>query len=117
MPVEREEVPCFFNNDRFETFPEEGPLSAVFPVERLGIEAIDLPHPCGEIAPGRFEKEVIVIVQQAIGMAQPTEPEGRLREDLEEMFPVGGLKKDGLGGLALCLDIIDSSRILVPCLS
>ena len=41
------------------------------PIEALGIDAIQLPHPRGQIALGRLDEQVVVVVHQTVGMAQP----------------------------------------------
>ena len=48
-------------------------IGAANPFEALGIDAIQLPHPDGQIALERLDEQVVVVVHQTVGGAQSLE--------------------------------------------
>jgi len=61
----------FLHKNRGEATLEEMPDPAMEPVVRLRIAAVELRIPRGEGRLGRFDEQMIVVVHQAIGMAEP----------------------------------------------
>ncbi len=43
-------------------------------IKKLGINTVQLPHAQGEIAVGRLDQKVIVVVHQTVGMTEPIIP-------------------------------------------
>lgn len=57
------------------------PHLAMAAIEDLRVDPVELPHPAGEIRLRRLNQQMIVIVHQTIGMAQPPEAADHLAED------------------------------------
>jgi hypothetical protein len=54
-------------------------------VEELGVDTVQLPHTEGEIAIRRFDKDMIMVGQEAIGMADPIIPLVDVLEGVQEV--------------------------------
>jgi hypothetical protein len=61
----------FLHQDRREPALEEMPYPMMPTVVRLGRAPIQLAHAEREVGLRRFDQEMIVVVHQAIGMAEP----------------------------------------------
>jgi hypothetical protein len=47
-------------------------------IESLGIDTIQLPHPHGNISIGGLNEEMVMILHQTVGMANPVIPANNL---------------------------------------
>jgi hypothetical protein len=81
------------------------------PVERLGIDPIEVSHSPRQIAVNRFNQEVIMVFHKAIGMALPIVSLDYLLEDDEKLPPVMIILKNRQTGITPGSDMIDSTRI------
>ncbi len=52
------------------------------PIERLGVDSVELLHPPREVCPRRFHQQMVVIGQQAISMTDPAEVLDQGREGI-----------------------------------
>jgi hypothetical protein len=86
-----------------------GPLMAL--IEELGVDAVQLPHADGKIAVRRFDKEIIVIAHEAIGMTEPIVAFINVLESVQEVNAVLVVFKDGFFIIASRGDMIDSTCI------
>jgi hypothetical protein len=57
-------------------------------IKKLGIDAVQLPHTEGEIAVRRLDQEVIVVVHQAVGVADPIVAFVHMLEGVQKIDPV-----------------------------
>jgi len=62
-----EQVSVLLHKARAEAPLEEVAVAAVATVERLGVDAIQLPHGAGEVRVRRLDEQVIVVVHQTVG--------------------------------------------------
>ena len=99
--------------NRGETSLKEMPHPRMSRVIRLCIVAIDLAHPERQISVQGFEQEMLVIVHQALGIAQPTIPINDMPEHGEWLRPVTVVHNDTLPGNAPTGDSIGNPRKLV----
>jgi hypothetical protein len=67
-------VCLFFHQNGREPSLEEMSHSMMSPVVRLRIAAVELPHAKRQIRLWGFQEEMIVVIHQAIGMAEPAIP-------------------------------------------
>jgi hypothetical protein len=84
---------------------------AVPPIESLGIDAIELPHSPAEIALRGLNEQMIVIIHQAIGMAQPVVPGYYGSEDVKKEQPILVVTEDGTAGISPGGDMVDCTGI------
>ena len=63
-----------------------GPSLAL--IESLGIDAIQLPHADRKVSVGCFDKKMIMIIHQAIGMTEPMVTAHTTLKDIQEIFTV-----------------------------
>jgi hypothetical protein len=90
---------------------EEMAGSAMALVICLGVDAIQLTHPQGEISLRRLDKQMIMIVHQAVGMADPVIAFIDMSEDNDEGFPVALVLEDILLLVPSGSNVIDGARI------
>lgn len=69
------------------------------PVVALGVDAVESEHTLGQVRLGGFEYQVIVVVHQAVGVAEPVTADHNLAQALQE-------------GVAICVVLEDASRAL-----
>ena len=81
-------------------------------VEKLRIHAVQLPHPDREVAVRRFNKEVIVVVHQTVGVADPIVSLVDVLEGVQEVDPVLVALENGLLFITPGGDVINSAGIL-----
>ncbi len=62
-------------------------------VEGLGVDTVQLAHPGGQIAFRSFDQQVVVVVHQAVGMAEPVEAPDNLTRELKEQLTVAVIWK------------------------
>jgi hypothetical protein len=79
---------------RPEAAPEDVVTPAVTLVEGTGIGAVEVAHAVGEVGPGRFEDEVVVVPQQAEGVGSPAVAALHPPQDVEEDGPVFVVRDD-----------------------
>jgi hypothetical protein len=82
------------------------------PIEGLGVEAVELPHPEGQVRPGGLDKEVVVVVHQAVGVAEPAIPGDDVREGADKYLTVLMVPKDPLPGIPPGGEMVDGTGIL-----
>lgn len=80
----------------------------------MGIDAIELPHPVGEIGFRCFEDQVIVVVHQTIGMAEPVKTVSNLPQALQEGLTISIILEDIVPGIPPGRHMIDRSVKLQP---
>ena len=54
----------------------------------LSIDAVQVAHADGQIGIGRFDHEVVVVIHEAIGVADPVVPLNNCAEDEKEYLPI-----------------------------
>ena len=54
----------------------------------LGVDSIKLPHPRGEVAPGGFDEEVVVVIHQAVSMTEQVMPLRYRGEDIQKCLSI-----------------------------
>jgi hypothetical protein len=70
------------------------------PIEKLGVDAVKLPHSSGRISFARFHDQMIMILQEAGSMANPIEPRYDGGKDIQEVIPIGWIQKNPLSGVS-----------------
>ncbi len=67
------------------------PHSIAEAVKALGINTIEMPHASTEIPLKCLNQQVIMIVHETVGVAEPVEPFNHLRKNAQEELPVTSL--------------------------
>ena len=57
-------------------------------IESLGIDTVQLPHAYRKISVGCIDEQMVMIVHQAIGVAEPMVPKDNIRKGIEEDLSV-----------------------------
>ena len=101
----------FLDDDGFVSALEEvpGPVSSV--VEELGVHTVQLPHAEGEVPVGGLDEEMVVIVHEAIGMADPVVAFVDMLERPEKVLTVLIVLEDGLLLVAAGGHMVDSAGV------
>ena len=99
------------NENRFISSLEEmaGPLMPL--IEELRINAVQLTHAQGKIAVGRFDQEMVMIVHEAVGVADPIVPFIDVLERIQKVDAILIVFEDGLLFITAGSDMIDSTGV------
>jgi len=89
-----------------------GPSVAL--VEELCIDAVQLPHPERQVAVGRLDEQVVMVVHQAIGVADPVVAPCDVLEGVQEGDAVLVAPVDGLFLIAARGDVVDGAGVFDP---
>ena len=83
-------------------------------VEDLGVYPVQLPHASGEVCPRGLHDEVVMIVHETIGVANPLVSSHHIGKDINEVVSIVVVKEDGLPGVPSWkyLKSIDQNSIL-----
>ena len=73
---------------------------AMASVEGLGVDAVELPHPPRQISLRRLEEQVIVVLHEAVRMAQPLGPPDHRGQHVKQALPVSIIPEDPLTRIA-----------------
>jgi hypothetical protein len=57
-------------------------------IEALGIDAVELSHPFGQVRVRRLHEQVIVVAHQTVGVTPPVEALANIGEQTQEHPPV-----------------------------
>ena len=74
--------------------------SSVPPVVALSIDAVELAHPFGKVCLGSFDDQVIMIVHQTGGVAQPVKALHDFSQALQERMAIRVVIVDVFAGIA-----------------
>jgi hypothetical protein len=85
--------------------------SAISSIEPLGIHAIELSHPFGQIRVRGFDDQMIMIAHQTIGMTAPIEPLTDVGVDLKKGPTIGIIKKDICPSIAARRHMVQRARV------
>ena len=99
------------NDNGFEPPLQHMPNPAMPPVERLGVDAVELAHGLGQIGVRSLKQEMEVVGHQAISMANHVEAAHRQSEDGEKGIPVDVVQENGSLGVAPGGHMVNGSRI------
>ena len=81
-------------------------------VEKLRIHSVQPPHAARKIAVGRFDKEMIVVVHQAVGVADPVVALVDVPDGVQEIDPVLIAFEDSLFFITSRGNVVDSAGAL-----
>jgi len=76
-------------------------------VEALRIDTVQLPHAQRQVALWRLDQQMIVIVHQTVGVAEPTEARHHFAKTAQKQRPILIIKKDRIPRIAARSDVID----------
>src|SRR5688500_1273515 len=88
VTTDLQKVAVLLNKNCFKAPLEEMANAAMSLVVGLGIYAIELPHSFRQISIGCFNHQVIVVVHQAIGMANPVKTLDHSCKRIQEKFSI-----------------------------
>ena len=91
------------------TFSQAG--APVLSVKPLREDAVQLPHPHGEVSIRGLDQQMVVIAHQAISVAEPMVAVVNALKDIQECFAVRLGTKDGLPFIASAGDMIKGTGI------
>jgi hypothetical protein len=97
--------------DAFEPPLEKVAVSFVPFVKKLGIDAVQLPHPEGEVAIGCFDQKMIVVGHEAVGVAQPIITFVDVLKNVEEVLTILVVLEDHLLFVATRRNMIHGTRV------
>jgi hypothetical protein len=86
---------------------EQVPDTAVAPVERLRVGAVEPRHPAREIRPWRLEDEVIVVDHQAVGQARPVAEALHAPADGDELRAIAVVLEDPVAIVPTIEHVVD----------
>jgi hypothetical protein len=95
------------DHPRREAFAEEVAPTFMPPVERLGVDPVEPPHPLGEAPELGLEDEVVVVRHQAERVHAPVVAVDLLREEAEEQAEVVHHPERRRAGHASRRDVVD----------
>jgi len=87
------------------------PVSAVIFIEKLRVNAVQLPHAKGKIPVRGFDKEVVMIGHETVSMADPVISLDDVLKCIEKCFPVMVIFKNRLLFVTTGSHMVDSSRV------
>lgn len=99
------------DENRCEAALKQMPDSSMPAIEGLGIAPIELAHAEREIRLWGFEQEMIVIVHQTVGMAEPAVPIDDVGQEREKGGTILLIPHDVLPRIATTGDVIDGARV------
>lgn len=76
------------------------PHAPMAPVEALCIDTVQLPYAQRRVALRRLDKQMIMIVHQAVGVAQPTEARHHFAKAAQKQRSIFIIKKDRIPRIA-----------------
>jgi hypothetical protein len=88
------------------------PHPPVSTIVALSVEAVELPHPLGEIRPAGLKQHVIVVVHEAVGVAAPRAATDHVAEQGEKLRAVLLICHNILSRIAAAGHVVDSPRKL-----
>ena len=80
-------------------------------IEELGIDAIQLPHAYGEIAVGRLDEQMIMVVHEAVGVADPIVSLVDALKGVEEIEAVPVIPEYGFFLIAAGSRVVDGAGV------
>jgi len=83
-------------------------------VDPLGVDAVQLAHPLGEIGIRRLNEQVIMVAHQAVGVHQPVEPMTDTAKQIKENVAVPSPEVNILSPATACSDVVESASELGP---
>ena len=81
-------------------------------IKALGIYAVEISHADRQCGIDGFQKKMIVVVHQAIGMTNPVVPLNDFPKNIEERSSVTIILENRHAGIAPRGDMVNSPRIL-----
>ena len=80
-----EKIAVFIDNDRFVPSLEDMTGFLVLPVVSLGIDAVYLSHSLRKVSLRGFNDQMVMVVHETIGMAEPMKPLDNTTEKFQEV--------------------------------
>ena len=102
----------FLNKDRLVSPLEEMTDPSMQFIEELRIHAIQLPHAERQIAIRRFDQQMIMVVHQAVSVADPIVALVDMLESVEKVYAVLVGLEDRLFFISPGGDMVDSAGVL-----
>jgi hypothetical protein len=84
------------------------------PVEKLGVDPVQLPHPSGKISPRGFHDQMIMILHETVGMAKPFVSAYDRGKDIQKAIPIRSIQKNRLPGVSPAGNMINGSSEFNP---
>jgi hypothetical protein len=78
-------------------------------IESLGIDTVQLPHAYRKISIGCINEQMVMILHQAVGMAEPIVPKGNILKRIQENLSVLIVSEYCLSFVSSARDVIDST--------
>ena len=97
------------DNNGFVPSLKNVPGTLVSAIESLRVDPIELSHPVRQVPVNGLDKQMIMVIHQAVGMTEPIESRHHLLKDGEKLFPVFLLCIDRFSGISPGGHVIDRS--------
>src|SRR5262249_25269717 len=94
------------NENSFKAPLKDMANAAVSPVKSLGIDTVKLPHSLRQVSIRCFNDQVIVIVHQAIGVANPVKPLRDPSQSVQKQFAVAVVLENRLAIVSPGSDVV-----------
>ena len=88
VATEFKKVAFFINKNGFVPPLENMTCPCISPVIFLGVNAVELSHPTRKVSFRSFQNEVVMVIHEAPGMAEPMESLDYKTEQIEEVFSI-----------------------------
>src|SRR2546430_2267625 len=107
-----QKVAVLLNENSFKPPLEDMANAAVSLVKCLGINTIELPHSLRQVSIRCFNHQVIVVVHQAIAVANPVEPLGDPSQSVQKQFSVAIDLEDRFAIISAGGDVVKRAVVL-----
>lgn len=107
IATQLQEMRVFLHQDGLEPSLEQMAHPPMPSIKGLGVHAIELTHAPGQIRLRGFQQKMVVVVHQAIGMAEPAEASHRLGQDRQPGLAIRVIARDPLAGVAPTGNMVD----------
>jgi hypothetical protein len=88
---------------------KEVPYPAMPLIESLRIDTVQLPHAYRKISVGCINEQMVMIVHQTVGVAEPIIPKGNIRKGIQEHLSVLIVSENWLSLVSSARDVVDST--------
>lgn len=83
------------------------PYPVMSPVEGLGVNPVQLPHPKGEIPLRGLDEQMVMIFHEAVGVTEPVVASIHLVQKIQKTLPVLVIGEDGSPFVSSTGEVID----------
>jgi hypothetical protein len=99
----------FLNQDCFEPSLKKMPHPIMPLVEALRIDTVQLPHANGKISLGSIDQQMVMVLHQTVGVAEPIVAKDNILKDIQEDLSIQIVSEYLLFFVSSARDVINST--------